>query len=120
MSEEKPRIGRPQVPELDMVKLDLLSNLNMLRMEVWIFNSMRKSLSYQISVTQGRENEDVSRFVLGINERLDYLLRIAKNLLKNPNDEDDLEYKAFEELANRTVRQGIEIKKKRSFRKKKF
>lgn len=111
MSSEMPPLGRPQIYEIDEAKLHLLTNLNMLRMEVLTFNAQSRSLTRFFEMGRKEHDKDVTKFVVSINERLDYLLATAKNLLKNPNDSEALEYRQFEDLANKTVRQGL-IKKR--------
>jgi len=53
------------------------------------------------------ESTEATKFVVSINERLDYLLESAKNAFKNPNDPDNLEYRRFADMANRIVRQSL-------------
>lgn len=102
------------------MKLQLLTSLNILRLEVLLFNEQIRSLDRPFSVGRKTHNAEVSKFVINMNERLDLLLSIAKNLLKNPNDPEGLTYQQFEDLANKTVRQGLIKKKYGGLVKKRF
>jgi hypothetical protein len=107
MSSEMPPLGRPQIFELDEAKLHLLNALNQLRLETWIFYAYKGSFSRAWHLTKKQSDDEVTKFIVSMNERLDYLLEIAKNLLKNPVDVEGLEYRRFEDMANRIVRQRL-------------
>jgi hypothetical protein len=99
--------ARPQYLQIDAMKLQLMTNLNLLIAEVRMYREERRSFTHNLVVDRTTHNKEVTKFTISINERLDYLLEIAKNVFINPIDPEGLEYKRFEDVANRLVRQGL-------------
>jgi len=107
MSVDEPIIPRPQHLTIDAMKLQLFTNLNLLAHEVLMYKTEKRTFWHLLIASKKLETREATKFVVSINERLDYLLETAKNVFKNPNDQDGLEYKRFEDMANRIVRQSM-------------
>ena len=107
MSSDESIMPRPQHLTIDALKLQLFTNLNLLSHEVLMYKTERRTFWHLFMATKQLETRETTKFVVSINERLDYLLETAKNAFKNPNDPDNLEYRSFADMANRIVRQGL-------------
>ncbi|MEO9277478.1 MAG: hypothetical protein ABI340_06850 [Nitrososphaera sp.] len=106
MSVDEPFIPRPQYLTIDAMKIQLFTNLNLLALEVRLFKMDKRSFGFDFENKKVKEKE-ITKFIVSVNESLDYLLETAKNVFQNPLDPDGLEYKRFADMANRRVRQSL-------------
>lgn len=125
MSLSESAIPRSQEFAIDAVKNQLLMNLNLLSLEIQNFRLDRKFIRFFATdffklVSHKRLNQEHAFFTQSINDRLDYLLSIAKNVLKHPNDPEQLEYKKFENYATALIHQSLIRKKLLGLKTKKF
>jgi|SRR5579883_1379427 len=107
MNADESVMPRPQHLTIDAMKLQLFTNLNLLAHEVLMYKAEKRTFWHLLMASKRLESRESTKFVVSINERLDYLLETAKNVFKNPNDPDNLEYRRFEDMSNRIVRQGL-------------
>lgn len=116
MSLGDPSTARPRELTIDAMKIHLLTNLNLLRAEIMNYGLERKLTHALFSdfskfIFRKRISKETTFFVISINDRLDYLLEIAKNVLSSPNDPERLEYQKFESIATTLIHQSL-VKKK--------
>jgi hypothetical protein len=110
-----PKTPRARDPMIDVVKLHLLTNINMIRAEIIAFQSERRRWvrlpmgleDFLLNKTKKEINEEDKLYVNSINDRLAYILEIAKNLLRDVNDPENLEYHRFENLAKSLVERTL-------------
>lgn len=118
-------VPRSQEFGIDVVKNQLLMNLNFLSMEIQNFRLDRRFVRFFATDTfkffaRKKLNQEQAFFVQSINDRLDYLLEIAKNVLKHPNDPEQLEYKKFANYAEELIHQSLIRRKLFGLKSKKF
>jgi len=113
MSDDERPFERERSPQIDFIRLQLLNTLNQLRLEIMLHKTEhRKRIQEMLSILQRKDiNNDVTFEVVSIRDRVDYLLESAKNLLRDPNDKENLEYKRFESLVVSIL--GIKLIKKK-------
>lgn len=125
MSQDEFFVPRSQEFAIDAIKNQLLMNLNLLSMEIQNFKLDRKFIRFFAPdftkfLSRKKLNQEQAFFVQSINDRLDYLLSIAKNVLKHPNDPEQLEYKKFENYATELIHQSLIKKRLLGLKSKKF
>jgi len=125
MSLDENFMPRSQEFSIDAIKNQLLMNLNLLSIEIQNFKLDRRFVRFFATDTfkffaRKRLNQEQAFFVQSINDRLDYLLSIARNVLKHPNDKEQLEYKKFESYATELIHQSLVRKKLFGLKSKKF
>ncbi|MDE1814329.1 MAG: hypothetical protein KGH87_05205 [Thaumarchaeota archaeon] len=119
MRQDEPEFGRMRNPSIDFIKLQLLVAVNQLRLESLLHKAEHRKTkdSFFSSASNREQNKDVTFEVVAIQDRVNYILEIAKNLLRDESDPDNNEYHEFENMVKAIL--GIKLIKKKYFGLKK-
>ena len=95
-----PTIPRPRDLDVEFYRLHLMMLLNQLRQEILLYKTQRRNFFTSIFVSEKQLRREHELEANSIQDRKRLLLETAKNLLYDPGDPEQAEYKLFEELAN--------------------
>jgi hypothetical protein len=120
MSESENAIHRERNPQIDFINLQLLMVVNQLKAEILAQKARHGSIIDKLLNADSIKdmNKNVHFDVVSIRDRVDLLLKIAKNLLRSPDDPDNTEYHNFENLVSAILNYRLLKVKKMGLQKK--